>query len=83
MKILIGALLAESNAYVKQDREIQDFTILKGPGMADKLYISGAGPGKRRRADPFRSCQPHGGRGRRFRYVRLSAEEVYPGRQGS
>ena len=40
MKILIGALLAESNAYVKQDCEIQDFTILKGPGMADKLYIS-------------------------------------------
>ena len=40
MKILIGALLAESNAYVKQDCEIQDFTILKGPGIADKLVIS-------------------------------------------
>lgn len=40
MKILIGALLAESNAYVKQDCEIQDFTILTGPGMADKLFIS-------------------------------------------
>lgn len=38
-KILIGALLAESNAYVKKDCEIQDFTILTGPAMADKLAI--------------------------------------------
>ena len=30
-KILIGALLAESNAYVQKDCEIQDFTILTGP----------------------------------------------------
>ncbi|MFQ8584216.1 MAG: M81 family metallopeptidase, partial [Holdemania massiliensis] len=38
-KILIGALLAESNAYVQKDCEIQDFTILTGPAMADKLAI--------------------------------------------
>lgn len=40
MKILIGGLLAECNAYVKKPCEIQDFTIIRGETMADKLYIT-------------------------------------------
>lgn len=39
MKILIGGLLAESNAYVTKPCEIQDFTITTGEAIADKLYI--------------------------------------------
>ncbi len=83
MKILIGALLAESNAYVKQDCEIQDFTILKGPGIADKLVISELARENDVELIPslHASCMAAGGC--RFRYVRLSAEEVHPGCQGT
>ncbi len=39
MKILIGGFVAESNAYVQEACEIQNFTIIKNEAMADRLYI--------------------------------------------
>lgn len=39
MKILIGGFVAESNAYVNKPCEIQDFTILNGDAIQDRLYI--------------------------------------------
>lgn len=40
MKILIGGFIAESNAYVEKPCEIQDFTIITGDAIADRLYIT-------------------------------------------
>lgn len=40
MKILIGGFVAESNAYVADPCEIQDFTILKGEAIIERLYLS-------------------------------------------
>lgn len=39
MRILIGGFVAESNAYVNQACELQDFTITTGDAVADLLYI--------------------------------------------
>lgn len=40
MKILIGGFVAESNAYVADPCEIQDFTILKGDAIIERLYLN-------------------------------------------
>lgn len=39
MRVLIGGFVAESNAYVSKPCEIQDFTIVTGEAIADRLYI--------------------------------------------
>lgn len=39
MRILIGGFVAESNAYVAKPCEIQDFTIVTGEAIADRLAI--------------------------------------------
>lgn len=40
MKILVGALVAESNASVEETVEIQDFTILKGEACVERMMVS-------------------------------------------
>ncbi|MEG0367416.1 MAG: M81 family metallopeptidase, partial [Coprobacillus sp.] len=40
MKILIGGFVAESNAYVNKPCEIQDFTILTGEAISERLFVS-------------------------------------------
>lgn len=39
MRILIGGFIAESNAYVDKNTEIQDFMITTGEACADILYV--------------------------------------------
>lgn len=39
MKILIGGFVAESNAYVNKPCEIQDFTIVTGDAIIERLYL--------------------------------------------
>jgi len=39
MRVLIGGMVAESNAYVKKNCEIQDFAITVGDAICDRLYI--------------------------------------------
>ena len=39
MKILIGGLVAESNAYVAKPCEIQDFVIQTGEDIAHRMYL--------------------------------------------
>lgn len=40
MKILIGGLVAESNAYVAKPCEIQDFVIQTGEDIAHRMYLT-------------------------------------------
>ena len=77
MKILIGGLVAESNAYVAKPCEIQDFVIQTGEDIAHRMYLDELQPELQANDIDPGDLRLRGGRGTgRLRYVRLYPETI-------